>query len=207
MRDAATIESMSRISATRPSPMIVAPAKSATKATYKAVFRESGGKFEIDPEIRRSVHFRVGNLLDPGLFDTYIAIDPSLWWNHEALVHGVADRLKAGSYPHQTLYLTAADEPTIVHGTELLASTLKTGAPAGLIWVYEPMPAEHHNTIYRASATKAFRTALGAPDLADVRRLLAEQFGSAGQATKIKPVALDRMTEMYAKGQLDQVVH
>jgi fructose-bisphosphate aldolase class II len=49
-----------------------------------------------------------------------------------------------------------------------------------------------------AAATKA---------ATDICRARFEQFGSAGQASKIKPIALDRMTEMYAKGQLDQVVH
>jgi hypothetical protein len=100
-------------------------------------------------------------LLEPDLFDTYIAIDPSVWWNHESLVHSAAGRLKAQPYRHKTLYLTAADEPTIVHGTEILADVLKAGAPAGLTWFYEPMPEQHHNTIYRASATKAFRTVFG----------------------------------------------
>jgi fructose-bisphosphate aldolase class II len=41
----------------------------------------------------------------------------------------------------------------------------------------------------------------------DLCRARFEQFGCAGQASKIKPVPLDRMTEMYAKGQLDQVIH
>ena len=34
-----------------------------------------------------------------------------------------------------------------------------------------------------------------------------EQFGCAGHASRIKPMAMDRMTERYAKGELDQVVH
>jgi fructose-bisphosphate aldolase class II len=41
----------------------------------------------------------------------------------------------------------------------------------------------------------------------DICRARFEQFGCAGQASRIKPIALDRMTEMYAKGQLNQVVH
>jgi predicted alpha/beta superfamily hydrolase len=100
-------------------------------------------------------------LLEPDLFDTYIAIDPSVWWNHERLVQGAADRLKAQPYGHKTLYLTTADEPTILHGTEMLAGTLRAGAPAGLAWFYEPMPKEHHGTIYRAAEAKAYRTVFG----------------------------------------------
>ncbi len=100
-------------------------------------------------------------LLEPDLFDTYIAIDPSVWWNHEVLVRGAAERLKAQPKLKKTLYLTTADEPNIVTGTELLAATLKAGAPAGLVWFYEPRPDQHHNTIFSASEAKAYRTVLG----------------------------------------------
>ena len=35
----------------------------------------------------------------------------------------------------------------------------------------------------------------------------AREVGCAGQAGRIKPIPLERMTEMYAKGTLNQVVH
>ena len=41
----------------------------------------------------------------------------------------------------------------------------------------------------------------------DLCRARFEQFGCAGRASAIRPVSLDRMAEMYAKGQLDQSVH
>ena len=56
---------------------------------------------------------------------------------------------------------TYADEDDIVAGTKVLAETLRAQAPSDLVWFYRPMPAEHHDTIYRASAPDAFRTALG----------------------------------------------
>jgi fructose-bisphosphate aldolase class II len=34
-----------------------------------------------------------------------------------------------------------------------------------------------------------------------------EQFGCAGQAGKIAPIALDTMAERYVRGELDPVVH
>jgi fructose-bisphosphate aldolase class II len=33
-----------------------------------------------------------------------------------------------------------------------------------------------------------------------------EAFGCSGQASKIKPVSLDKMAERYAKGELNQIV-
>ncbi|HEV7508860.1 MAG TPA: alpha/beta hydrolase-fold protein [Thermoanaerobaculia bacterium] len=100
-------------------------------------------------------------LLEPDLFDTYIAFSPSVWWNDFSLVRGAADWLKAEPKLHKTLYLTHADEQDIMAGTGLLAGALRTGAPAGLVWFYRPMPDEHHGTIYIASAPAAFRTVLG----------------------------------------------
>lgn len=100
--------------------------------------------------------------LEPDLFDTYIAISPSVWWNDQSLVRGAGERLKAQAKLRKTLYLTAADETNIVPGTDLIAGALRAGAPAGLVWFYEPMPGEHHDTIYRAAAPKAFRTVFAA---------------------------------------------
>src|SRR3954471_7662343 len=34
-------------------------------------------------------------LLEPDLFDTYIAFDPSLWWNDHKMLDGAAERLRA----------------------------------------------------------------------------------------------------------------
>lgn len=97
-------------------------------------------------------------LLEPELFDTYIAIDPSLWWNDGRLVDGAAARLRAHPDRRGTLYLTHGDEPAIAQATRRLAEVLKTAAPAGLRWLYEPLPAEHHATIYHPAALAAFRT-------------------------------------------------
>ena len=41
----------------------------------------------------------------------------------------------------------------------------------------------------------------------EICRARFEAFGCAGQAGRIKPIPLERMTEMYAKGTLNQVVH
>ena len=59
-------------------------------------------------------------------------------------------------------------------------------------------PEEFDPRKFFAAATKA---------ATDLCRARFEQFGCAGQASRIKPVPLDRMTKMYAKGQLNQVVH
>lgn len=96
-------------------------------------------------------------LLEPDLFDTYIAFDPSLWWNREALVQGAGERLKARTKLEKTLYFASSDEPGIVAPTGRLAEVLTKAAPAGLHWHYEKMPEEKHSTIYHPAALRAFR--------------------------------------------------
>src|SRR4051812_26100602 len=45
---------------------------------------------------------------EPGLFDTYIAFDPSLWWNDGGLVKDAARRLFALGRRPKTLYVAAS---------------------------------------------------------------------------------------------------
>src|SRR5215212_5053287 len=46
--------------------------------------------------------------LEPDLFDTYIAFDPSLWWNNGELVNRAAERLKTGNFGDRALYLASS---------------------------------------------------------------------------------------------------
>jgi predicted alpha/beta superfamily hydrolase len=94
-------------------------------------------------------------LLDPGLFDTYIAFDPSLWWNNQKLVGDAGRLLGARPKTEKTLYLASSREDT--EGTQRFADILGKDAPPGLRWHYEKMPDEKHSTIYHPAALKAFR--------------------------------------------------
>ena len=97
--------------------------------------------------------------LEPDLFDTYLAFDPSLWWNHQALVNEASPRLHAWfARGQKSLYLASSDEPGIVVPTQRLAELLGHDAPASVQWHYEPMPGETHGTIYHPAALRAFRS-------------------------------------------------
>ncbi|HLJ93579.1 MAG TPA: alpha/beta hydrolase-fold protein, partial [Gemmataceae bacterium] len=95
--------------------------------------------------------------LEPDLFDTYIALDPSLWWNHQKLVAGSAERLRTWKKLEKTLYFASSDEKGIIEVTQRFADILTKHAPPGLHWHYETMPEETHATIYHPAALKAFR--------------------------------------------------
>src|SRR5687768_7261525 len=48
--------------------------------------------------------------VEPELFDTYIAFDPSLWWNGSALVKSAPDRLRARGNRPKRLFLASSSE-------------------------------------------------------------------------------------------------
>ena len=98
--------------------------------------------------------------LDPDLFDTYIALSPSLWWNDSKMALGAKDWLKAHPGLRKSFYLTSAGDD-ILEGIEMLGAALREAAPPGLHWIYEPRPQEHHSTIFRASEAAAYRAMLG----------------------------------------------
>lgn len=96
-------------------------------------------------------------LLEPDLFDTYIAFDPSLWWNNQKLVSDAAKRLAARPDLKKTLYVAISGESGIADVTQRLATVLGKNAPRGMRWHYEKMPDEKHSTIYHPAALRAFR--------------------------------------------------
>jgi len=99
-------------------------------------------------------------LLEPDLFDTCIAFDPSLWWNDEKLVKGAGARLRAWQGPGKTLWFASSDEAGIIAPAGRLAEVLRRDAPPAVHWHYELMPEEKHSTIYHPAALRAFRTLL-----------------------------------------------
>ena len=96
-------------------------------------------------------------LLEPDLFDTYIAFDPSLWWNDQKLVKDAGRRLHARAKLEKTLYFASSDDDIRIGATQRLADALRKNAPPGLHWHYELMPEEKHATIYHPAALRAFR--------------------------------------------------
>ncbi|GLC24675.1 alpha/beta hydrolase [Roseisolibacter agri] len=97
-------------------------------------------------------------LREPDLFDTYVALDPSLWWNGAQLLAQAGPTLRSRDVGPKTLFLANSDEPQIATHTRQLADVLRDGAFRDLRWHYLPMPEETHATIYHPAALRAFRT-------------------------------------------------
>jgi predicted alpha/beta superfamily hydrolase len=95
-------------------------------------------------------------LLEPTLFDAYIAADPSLFWNQQALVSQAAARLADWTAGAKVLYVATSDEADAA-ATGLLLDALTDAAVPGIAWTHEPMPHEHHATIFPTAALHGIR--------------------------------------------------
>lgn len=85
----------------------------------------------------------------PDLFDTYIALSPSLWWNDQALLHSADARLRAWpSRRHLTLYFATSGDDDIADAGEALQAALRAHAPSSLQWFYVPRRDLQHSDIY-----------------------------------------------------------
>lgn len=95
-------------------------------------------------------------LVEPTLFDTYIAFDPSVWWNNGGLIKTAPAQLRAIGNQPKTLYLASSrdDRDDTI---KAFADMLKPSAPPTLKWHYTPMPEETHATIYHPAALQALR--------------------------------------------------
>lgn len=99
-------------------------------------------------------------VLEPDLFDTYIAFDPSLWWNGGALLGSASRNTK--NMKGRIVYLASSNEPEIAELTARLGQLLS--GVEGVRAHHEHMPDERHATIYHPAALKAFRMVIGAAE-------------------------------------------
>lgn len=96
---------------------------------------------------------------EPDLFDDYIAISPSLWWDGKRFGVNAADYLAAIPAGDRRLYLTIADEGDFMQDAlDDLVAALEQAPPPGLRWVYiDRGDSETHASIYHEAALDAFR--------------------------------------------------
>lgn len=118
-------------------------------ADQNAVIGESlGGLFVVETLLK-----------DPTLFDDYIAVSPSLWWDALAIVTDAEAQLEAMPAGERRLYLTMADEGYLMQdGLDMLIAALENTDREDLRWTYvDRRDSESHGTIYHVAALDAFR--------------------------------------------------
>ena len=95
-------------------------------------------------------------LLEPKLFNTYLAFDPSLWWNKGQLAAQAGALFRAAGQPPVTVYLATSSQGDL-QATRQLVEAGRREAGRAAAWHYEPIPEETHATIYHPAALRAFR--------------------------------------------------
>ncbi len=102
-------------------------------------------------------------LLEPSLFDTYVAIDPSLWWDGGRLATGAPSRLEGAPPGERTLYLAVSAQPELGAAAHGLYAAFDAAQLPGLKVYYVGHPDETHQTVYHPAVLQAFRTVFGPP--------------------------------------------
>lgn len=83
----------------------------------------------------------------PALFDNYILVSPSLWWNRQALLKKAGELLKKNQAAGRKVYLSVGQEhPEMVATSQELAKLLKDCAWPGFVSRFDYLEAENHAT-------------------------------------------------------------
>lgn len=101
-------------------------------------------------------------LQEPAMFNSYIALDPSLWWNHGALLSGAGKQVPSVARSGARLFLASSGQPELAASSARLAAVLQQASPATLV-KYQTLPEETHATIYHPAALQGLRTLFPVP--------------------------------------------
>ncbi|WP_316772333.1 alpha/beta hydrolase [Pedobacter frigiditerrae] len=89
-------------------------------------------------------------LTHPDMFNAYIAISPSLWWDNEYLLKLTDEKLKKGSVLNKKIFYSSGNEGgnnSFFHkGLLKLDSTIANKKLKGLDYIYKHYPTETHMT-------------------------------------------------------------
>ncbi len=103
-------------------------------------------------------------LKEPQMFDAYVAVSPSLWWDGGQLARQSGAHLRDHSNDPRTLILTLGDEGEMMQAPmDVLTANLRDHALPGVTWEFTPRPAESHASIYHGAALDAFRRLYAVP--------------------------------------------
>ena len=110
-----------------------------------------GGLFVLDTFLER-----------PEMFDDYIALTPSLWWDDGRIVDEAAKALASHGPSDRRLYFTMGDEGVgnrTGEWLDKLVATFETDAPEGFKWAFvDRSGSEEHRTMALISWLDAMRT-------------------------------------------------
>lgn len=102
-------------------------------------------------------------LREPEMFDTYIAFDPSLWWNSGKLARDAQSMIKGRQLKGKSLYVAMSADAAPSELAARFDAAMDSTSRTGLDFHYVTVPAETHATIYHPAALQAFRVLFKPP--------------------------------------------
>ncbi|WP_341198052.1 alpha/beta hydrolase [Hyphomonas chukchiensis] len=132
---------------------------------FIAAHYQTGGRTAVMGESLAGL-FVVDTFLNaPDMFDDYVSISPSLWWDDRAVALSAPERLAANASTGHRLYLTMGDEGDAMQtGLDELMAALGAVPTDTLGWTYVDRRASAtHATIYHAAALDALRWLYATP--------------------------------------------
>ncbi|GMV25851.1 MAG: esterase [Phycisphaerae bacterium] len=109
------------------------------------------------------------SIVDPGLFTTYIAIDPSLWWNNGHLFREASAGRSPRPERSTSLFVATSRDSQFAPAANELCRALSAAGGGNLRVQYVPFEDETHATIYHPAATRALRAVFGAEETGSPR--------------------------------------
>ena len=97
--------------------------------------------------------------IEPELFDRYIALSPSLWWNGGELVRSAAQNLKKDYLRPKWLYFASTGDDENAAPMQKLVDAFEAGAAKNFSWHYAPRPDLRHDNVYLGLQDEALRAA------------------------------------------------
>ncbi|MEO8068376.1 MAG: alpha/beta hydrolase-fold protein [Flavobacteriales bacterium] len=93
----------------------------------------------------------------PELFDDYVIVSPSLWWDNGSLAIGVEDWAKAHATMSKRVFIAMArDDDWSKPQVDAVLTALGKYARPPFLWTYVPFPEETHATILHRGVYRAF---------------------------------------------------
>lgn len=94
----------------------------------------------------------------PDLFNDYIIVSPSLWWDNEKLVNKTEKYFKEYQSLDKRVFISLGKEHPIMHKVaDQLVNAMRSSGNDNLKVKYEPILGEDHATILHLAAYKAFK--------------------------------------------------
>ncbi|MEO0468199.1 MAG: alpha/beta hydrolase-fold protein [Bacteroidota bacterium] len=130
-------------------------------------------KQEVQPLIQQQYHTNgqksligqsLGGLLaveillkEPKLFEDYLIVSPSLWWDQRSLLDKVPPFLKTHQDLEKRLFLSIGSEHPVMHEVfDAFAGELQNANLPGIQWTKVILPEETHGTILHNALYKGF---------------------------------------------------